>query len=169
MTILPDAQQNILARYIAGPTQLEAAITGLSEHDLDAAPAEGGWSIRQIAHHIVDGDDIWKVGIKAALGNGEGEFDLQWYWGLPQDTWAERWRYADRDLAPSLALFRANRDHVLQLLREIPDAWMRSIHLTWLNGEREQITVGEIIEMQARHALGHINDILVLKKAGCVC
>jgi hypothetical protein len=169
MTTQPDDPESTLTRYAAGPVRLEAAVAGLGERDLDAAPAGGGWSIRQIAHHIVDGDDIWKVGIKAALGNGEGELSLRWYWDVPQDAWAERWNYADRDLAPSLALFRANRDHVLQLLREIPDAWMRSIHLTWLNGEREQITVGEIIEMQARHALGHINDILVLKKAGCVC
>ncbi len=165
MTTQPDDPQSILTRYAAGPVQLEAAVAGLGERDLDVAPTEGGWSIRQIAHHIVDGDDIWKVGIKAALGNGEGEFSLRWYWDVPQDAWAERWNYAGRDLAPSLALFHANREHVLQLLRHIPDAWTRSIHMTWLSGKQVQITVGEIVEMQARHALGHVNDILALRNA----
>lgn len=28
---------------------------------LDAMPSGGGWTIRQIVHHIVDGDDIWKL------------------------------------------------------------------------------------------------------------
>jgi len=40
-------------------------------------------------HHLADGDDIWTICIKAALGNSEGLFSLQWYWDKPQTEWAE--------------------------------------------------------------------------------
>ncbi len=161
----PQDRETIVARYVEGPVQLEAAIAGLSEAELDIAPPGGGWSIRQIVHHIADGDDIWKLCIKAALGNSQGEFDLRWYWDVPQDTWAERWDYAGRALEPSLALFRANRAHVVQLLRQVPDAWNQSIRLPRPDGEIVPISVGYVVEMQARHAEGHCSDIRALRSA----
>jgi hypothetical protein len=60
----PANKNSVIARYIEGPTLLERALTGLKEADLDTAPSKGGWTIRQIVHHIVDGDDIWKTCIK---------------------------------------------------------------------------------------------------------
>jgi hypothetical protein len=95
-----DSQTTIIARYADGPAQLEQALTGLHDADLDAPPAQGGWTIRQIVHHIVDGDDLWKPCIKAALGNEQGEFTLEWYWAVPQDTWADRWAYSGRPIGP---------------------------------------------------------------------
>ena len=86
----------ILARYTDGVAQLEAAIVGLTESDLDIAQAADTWTIRQIVHHVIDGDDLRKVCIKAALGNSEGIFSLQWYWDKPQDEWVESWDYAGR-------------------------------------------------------------------------
>ncbi len=64
----------ILARYADGPTLLDSALAGLSETDLDLALSADSWSIRQIVHHLADGDDIWKICIKAALGNSDGTF-----------------------------------------------------------------------------------------------
>jgi hypothetical protein len=152
----------ILARYADGPAQLEAAIAGLTEEELDLAQSADTWTIRQIVHHVVDGDDIWKIGIKAALGNSSGTFTLQWYWDRPQDEWVESWDYAGRDIEPSLALFRANRRHILQLLSQIPDAWERHIFIQWPDEQQAQISVGYIVEMQADHVRGHINDIRLI-------
>ena len=47
-----------IARYADGPNQLETAIVGLSEEELDIAESDGSWTIRQIVHHVADGDDI---------------------------------------------------------------------------------------------------------------
>jgi uncharacterized damage-inducible protein DinB len=154
----------ILALYANGPAQLEAAIAGLTEEELNLAQSADTWTIRQIVHHVVDGDDIWKIGIKAALGNSSGTFTLQWYWDKPQDEWVKSWDYAGRDLEPSLALFRANRRHILQLLSQMPDAWERSMSIEWPNGQEERITIGYIVEMQAGHVLGHIDDIRTIRQ-----
>jgi hypothetical protein len=154
----------VLARYADGPAQLEAAIAGLAEAELDLAQTADTWTIRQIVHHVVDGDDIWKVCVKAALGNSQGVFSLQWYWDVPQDTWAESWNYAGRAIEPSLALFHANRRHVVKLVQQIPDAWARHIVIRWPNGQEEQVTVGWVIEMQANHVTAHINDIRAIRQ-----
>lgn len=159
-----DDPQAILARYAAGPAQLAAAIAGLTEAELNLAQTAGTWTIRQIVHHIVDGDDLWKVYIKIALGNSSGTFSLQWYWDKPQEAWVESWHYADRAIEPSLALFQANRQHVAQLLQHIPDAWERSIFIQWPEGQKAQATVGWIVEMQANHVIGHIDDILAIRQ-----
>jgi uncharacterized damage-inducible protein DinB len=155
----------ILALYANGPAQLEAAIAGLTEEEFNLAQSADTWTIRQIVHHVVDGDDIWKIGIKAALGTSSGTFSLQWYWDRPQDEWVEDWDYAGRDLEPSLALFHANRRHIVQLLNQVSDAWERSIFIRWPNGQEVQITVGYIVEMQADHVVGHINDIRMIRQA----
>ncbi len=118
---------------IAG--RLLIAAVFLAEADLDARPSQGGWTIRQIVHLIVDGDDIWKLCIKMAMGNEDGEFALEWYWALPQQTWAERWAYAKRSPDVSLALFRAERAHVVQLLESAPEVWERSVTLRTPKGE----------------------------------
>ena len=90
-----------------GPALLERALAGVRDADLDAPSSGGGWTIRQIVHHIADGDDLLKTFIKMALGNERGEFRLDWYWALSQDEWAEHWVYARRSLDVSLALLEA--------------------------------------------------------------
>ncbi|MDY0110926.1 MAG: DinB family protein [Candidatus Krumholzibacteria bacterium] len=72
----PSDENSILARFAAGPESLAQALAGLRDADLDARPARGGWTIRQIVHHVTDGDDLWKSCIKMALGNEQGEFAL---------------------------------------------------------------------------------------------
>ena len=159
-----DSQTSMRARFVDGPAQLEQALTGLHDTDLDAPPVQGGWTIRQIVHHIVDGDDLWKACIKAALGNPQGEFTLEWYWEVPQDAWADRWAYAGRPIDASLALFKAIRAHIAQLLAHVPDAWSRSIAVRKPTGETTRLTVGAIVAMQTDHVQHHVHRILAIRK-----
>ncbi len=152
-------REAIIARYADGPNLLQTAIAGLSAAELDIAESEDRWTIRQIVHHVVDGDDIWKTFIKQAIGNPGGKFDLQWYWEMPQNEWVKSWAYASRAIEPSLALFRANRAHIVQLLEEMPAVWKRSLLVSWPNGEDQQVPVAWVVEMQAIHVPGHAEDI----------
>jgi uncharacterized damage-inducible protein DinB len=153
-----------LARYADGPAQLEAAIEGLSEPDLDFAPAKGGWSIREIIHHIADGDDIWKSCIKMALGNEQAEFHLDWYWTIPQTKWSSNWAYAHRAVNTSLDLLKATRKHVLDLLSQRPDGWERSVEIRELDGKITRVSVGFVVEMQANHIVHHISRIQAIRQ-----
>jgi len=165
MTEQADNSKAILAQYADGPAQLEAALVGLTESDLNLAQTPDTWTIRQIVHHVADGDDIWKICIKAALGNSEGLFSLQWYRDRPQTEWAKNWRYANRSIEPSLALLRANRHHIVELVQQTPNAWEKSIRLKWPDGDEERITIGDVLVSQAHHVIGHINDIQMIRRA----
>ena len=143
---------------------LERAIADLQNADLDAPPSQGSWTIRQIVHHIVDGDDIWKICIKMAMGNEQAEFALAWYWALPQDIWTGHWAYKERSVDVSMALLRANRAHVLQLLEHAPEAWSRSVSFRKSDGTIERVPVGFVVEMQADHLLRHVMRIRSLRQ-----
>jgi len=160
----PVDKDSVIARYIQGPKLLESALAGLSDADLDAIPLKGGWTIRQIVHHVVDGDDIWKMGIKQALGNDQSEFSLDWYRALSQDTWADHWAYAERPVDVSLTMLKAIRDHVVQLIEQVPDAWNKSVGLREPNGEIEMVPVGFVVQMQADHVEHHVKRILSIRE-----
>jgi uncharacterized damage-inducible protein DinB len=155
----PINRDSVISQYIEGPAILERALTGLKESDLDSALAEGKWTIRQIVHHIVDGDDIWKTCIKQAIGNDQSEFSLDWYRALSQNTWADHWAYDQRPIEVSLTLLKAIRDHVVQLIEHAPDSWNRAVRFHEPNGEIEVVPVGFIIEMQADHVAHHVKQI----------
>jgi uncharacterized damage-inducible protein DinB len=159
------AWEGILADYAAGPERLEAAAAGLTEEELDLALRADSWTIRQILHHLADGDDLWKAAIKAALGNSEGLLSFGWYWEISQDEWVVSWDYAGRGIEPSLALFRANRRHVVQLLQQIPKVWERVTLITLPDGEERATSVGYVVEMQAQHVLDHIEEIRRIREA----
>ena len=160
----PKDRDEVIKRFMDGPALLERSLDGLRDTDLDAGPSQGGWTIRQIVHHIVDGDDVWKLGIKVALGNDQAEFSMEWYRVQPQEVWADRWAYADRSLDVSLALLRAIRDQILQLLQQIPDGWNRSVQFRKPNGEIEHLPVGAIVEIQAHHVEHHVDRILAIRR-----
>ena len=157
-------KEKTLELFKQGPCILENALAGLSDSELDYTPLNGGWTIRQIIHHIADGDDLWKTYIKIALGNEQAEFSLQWYSVLPQTEWAKRWNYEKRSIDVSLALFKANRDHILQLLEHASDGWTKSAQFRDTKGEIEIVPVGFVIQMQADHVVHHVKRITEIRE-----
>jgi uncharacterized damage-inducible protein DinB len=164
----PNDQLGVMSRYREGPGLLEDAVAGLQDPVLDAVPSAGGWTIRQIVHHVVDGDDIWKLCIKMAVGNEQAEFALAWYWSLPQQTWGDRWAYGRRSLQASLFLLKANRRHIVQLLESVPEAWDRAVAIRTRDGHVERMPVGFVVQMQADHLFHHVQRIrqIIMERAG---
>jgi hypothetical protein len=159
---------SLIIQYTDCLAQLRTAVQGLTETDLDLAPVDGGWTIRQIVHHIVDGDDLWKNCIKAALGNPQGIFTLQWYWGVTQDVWADKWHYARRPIGPALGLLETNRTSITEILRATPDALEQSVTVRWRekNGvAQERATpVSSILESQTQHVVDHVAEIRKIRQ-----
>ncbi len=148
--------EEVLARYARGPDDVEAALAGLSNADLDLTRAPGEWTIRQIVHHLVDGDTL-RLLPRAKLAFTEpGREYVQNRWD--QDVWATI-LYARLPVAPALALLRATRQYVVQLVGLYPDAWERSVAMRRDEGEGRQTTIGEMIGGLAQHTYEHIDEI----------
>jgi hypothetical protein len=164
---VPVDRAGTLSRFHAGLTALEEEVSGLSDDALDAAPPGGGWTVRHIVHHLADGDDIWKLAIKMAIGQDDAEFALGWYQALSQREWADRWAYGSRPIDSSLSLLKASREHVLQLLNSTPEAWSRAVLLRTPDGHIERVPVGFIVDMQAEHVFHHLRRIQTILKQCC--
>lgn len=160
----PQNKNEILELFKKGPSILENALAGLSDNELDYVPSNGGWSIRQIVHHLADGDDLWKIYIKIALGNEQAEFSLKWYLAFPQTEWAKHWSYEKRSIDESLALLKAIRGHIIQLLENAPDGWTKSAQFRDSNGKIEVVPVGFVIKIQADHIVHHVKRISEIHK-----
>ena len=44
----------LIRRYREGPQVLEAAVAGLGDADLGRRPEDGGWTAREVVHHVAD-------------------------------------------------------------------------------------------------------------------
>jgi len=160
----PKNQIEIIELFKKGPLILENALTGLSDSELDYSPKNGGWTIRQIIHHIADGDDLWKTCIKMALGNEQAEFTLKWYLAFPQTEWAKSWKYENRSIGISLALLKVNRDHIMQLLESVKDGWSKSVQFLEPDGKIETVPIGFVIQIQADHVVHHVKRISAIRQ-----
>jgi hypothetical protein len=158
-----EANEVLLERYLQLPNRLEAAIAGLSESDLDLRVDEG-WTIRQCVHHVVEGEYIWQLNLRAIVGTDGIVFPSAWYFALPQEEWVKRWAYDKRPLEPSLALYRAGTWDLVELLRNVPDAWDHFGRITFPGKQEETCgTVREIVEMNIRHVGQHVEEIQAIR------
>jgi hypothetical protein len=155
----PEDMEAVIARYMEGPTLLRSTLAEVEDADLDRTPDEGGWTIREIVHHVADGDDLWKTCIKMALGNEKAVFSLEWYLALSQIEWSRHWHYSDRSLETSLTFLEATRNHVRQLLDQVPDCWTKSVSYRNPDGTTENVPVGFVVKMQADHLEHHLKRI----------
>lgn len=149
----------VLAKFQAAPSELEALLSDRPSSHLELELYPGGWTIAEVAHHIADGDALWKACILAGLGDAVPVFTLAWYWSFPQDKWAHCWHYANRAIADSLAMFRANRSITATILARTPHWWERQVTIRWSDGELETQTILDVVEAQADHAMQHIGEI----------
>lgn len=146
-----------LALYDAGPDALDDALSSLSTDQLDLRRATESWSIRQIVHHLTDSEATVLGRMTFALAEPGRLFFGNAY---SPDTWAGSLDYAGRDIGPAIALFRAIRAHMSQLIRHLPDAWERAT----VNPEGEPSATGAMIGMLASHALEHIEEIREIRR-----
>ena len=63
----PGERRAAIARIRATPSQLRAALQGLDERQLDTPYRPGGWTLRQVAHHVPDSHLNAYVRCKLAL------------------------------------------------------------------------------------------------------
>ncbi len=158
------SHETLLRKYLQLPDRLQAAIAGLDDAGLDLKG--DGWSIRQYVHHVVEGELIWEVNLRAAAGSDGIEFPMAWYFSQPQEAWAECWAYDRRPVGSALALFRGSTCNLVEYLRLVPDeVWNRSGRVTWPEDKDEsRLTVRDILVIHIRHMDGHTADIRAIRE-----
>ncbi len=70
-SVTPEQKQQYLTDIEQTPARLRAALGGLSDQQLDTPYREGGWTLRQFAHHVPDSHMNSYIRFKLALTEDE--------------------------------------------------------------------------------------------------
>jgi len=146
----------LVDQYKAGYVEVERALEGTTGAELDARPAPGKWSPREIVHHL--GDSEMTAAIRLRLLLAEDQPAIR---GYDQDEFARR-LYYDRPIAASLAAFRFARASTGEILDRLTDAqWARE----GTHSESGAYSVERWLEIYAAHAHMHAEQIRRAREA----
>jgi hypothetical protein len=117
----PAERATLIGEIEALPARLAAAVQPLTESQLDTPYRPGGWTVRQVVHHLPDSHANAYIRFKLALT--EGEPTIKPY---DQAAWAELPdSRSDTDI--SLILLAALHRRWVILLRDLDEAqWQRA-------------------------------------------
>ncbi len=149
-----EERQRALAALRDLPAQLRAAVDGLTAAQLDTPYREGGWTVRQVVHHVADSHLNAYARTKLALT--EDNPAVKPY---EEGLWAE---LPDSRLAPklSLALLEGLHTRWLAALNGVTD-WQRR----WTHPASGEWTLDTLLAMYAWHGGHHVAHITELRKA----
>ena len=151
-----EQQQAFLDDVAQTPSHLRAAIKGLSEAQLDTPYREGGWTVRQVVHHVPDSHMNSYVRFKLALT--EDDPTIKPY---AEDRWAE---LADTKATPvevSLVLLDCLHYRWVRLLNSLtPEDWKRTFRHPALG----PMTLEKTLALYAWHGRHHVAHITELRK-----
>ena len=113
-----------ISRIAAMPAVFRATIAPLDDAQLDTPYRPGGWTVRQLAHHVPDSHLNAYVRMKLALS--EDEPTIRPY---DQEGWARLPDTAGTPIGVSLDLLAALHARWVVLLRALtPEQWSRRFH-----------------------------------------
>jgi len=136
------------------PERLKAAVAGLNDMQLDTPYREGGWTVRQLVHHVADSHANAYVRIKLALTE-------EWPTIKPYEE-AEWAKLADSQLPVdvSLDLLTALHTRWVALLESLGEADFDRGYVHPATGKKQAI--GEVIALyswHSRHHTAHVTEL----------
>jgi hypothetical protein len=146
-----------IARLEGFPPLLNAAVSGLTDLQLDTAYRPGGWTIRQVVHHLPDSHLNCFIRIKLALT--EERPTIKPY---QEDRWAELKDTRSMPIEPGLRLLEGLHTRWTTLLRSLSEGDLKR---PFFHPERgEDILVEDTIPEYAWHCHHHLGHITNLKQ-----
>ena len=151
-----DQRKALIGDIERAPAALRAAVSGLSPQQLDTPYRDGGWTVRQVIHHLPDSHMNAYVRWKLALT--EDGPTIKPY---AEDRWAQ---LADTQSTPvevSLTLLDALHTRWVQLLRSLtPEDWNRQFR----HPELGPVSLEKNLGIYAWHGKHHVAHVTELRK-----
>ena len=152
----PFDRRALVAEIAALPASLRAAVHGLEGAQLETPYREGGWTVRQVVHHVADSH--MNAFVRTKLTLTEDRPVIKPY---DQDAWAAL-ADARLPLAPSLAILDAVHERWETVLRGVGDAEGAREFVHPEHGAR---TLDWMIALYAWHGRHHTGHVLQLRAA----
>jgi DinB superfamily len=149
--------RDVLGILASTPGKLRREISSLSSRQMRARPAAGKWSVREILAHL---DDVEELGMRARVA-AMIEQDEPLLKPFDQEKRAVEMQYQRRDPLRSLEHFTRQRRANVRWLGKLKPAQLKRLGRHQTVGK---ITAGEMIHEWAFHDLGHLKQILEVKR-----
>jgi hypothetical protein len=154
--VTPQMRQAAIEEIAAAPAKIRAAVKGLNDAQLDTPYREGGWTVRQVVHHVPDSHINSYVRFRLTLT--EDNPPIKTY---EEARWAE---LVDAKTAPvdvSLNLLDSLHDRWVRLLRSLGagDFERAARHPEW-----GPVTIDWLLFQYAWHGKHHTAHITELRK-----
>jgi len=138
------------------PAALRAAVKDLTPEQFDTPYREGGWTVRQVAHHLPDSHLNAYVRFKLALT--EDEPTIKPY---AEDRWAQLTDTQSTPVEVSLALLESLHTRWVTLLRSLrPEDWTRNFR----HPELGLVSLEKNLAIYSWHGRHHVAHVTELRK-----
>ncbi len=139
------------------PERLQAALKGLGDAQLDTPYRDGGWTVRQLVHHVADSHAMSFTRFK--LGLTEDWPTIKPY---NEAAWAE---LADSKLPidDSIAMLEALHGRWVALLESMSEEDFAKGYVHPENGRQDLAKALAIYDWHSRHHVAHITELRTRK------
>jgi hypothetical protein len=142
---------------IAGlPQSVRRAVQGLSKEQLDTPYREGGWSTRQIVHHLADSHMNTMIRLKLCLTEKEPTIKP-----IDQDAWALTADVLTVEPHVSVGILEGVHARIAVLLGALGPA---DFARTYRHPERGLMDVDHTLQLYAWHGRHHLAQITALRR-----
>ena len=135
----------------ATPAAMRAAVAGLSDAQLDTPYREGGWTLRQVAHHVPDSHANAYIRLKLALT--EDNPTIKPY---DEAAWAKLVDSRDTPVETSLRMLESIHERFVLLLRSLDEAQCAR---TLEHPDNGTMTIDMLIGMYSWHGRHHVAHV----------
>ena len=144
-----------IADIAAAPARLREVVRGLSDGQLDTPYRDGGWTVRQVVHHVPDSHLNAYTRFRLALTE-----DNPLIKGYDEARWAELSDAKTDPIEPSLALLDALHARWVALMRSLSEEqWSRRFR----HPEREVLSLAQEAGLYSWHGRHHVAHITALR------
>jgi hypothetical protein len=148
--------QHFISRIAALPAKVEAAIQGFTPLQLDTPYREGGWTVRQVVHHLSDSHLNAYIRLKWALTENIPiikAYDEKAWANTPETT---------LDPAMSITLLTALHTKWVALMKNLGPADL--IKSFYHPDSKKHVRVDQLLGLYTWHGEHHLGHILALKE-----
>ncbi|MGH9431486.1 MAG: YfiT family bacillithiol transferase [Terriglobia bacterium] len=149
-------REHMIGEIDQAPARLRAAVAGLSDAQLDTPYREGGWTVRQVVHHLADSHMNSYIRFRLALTEQEPQIKP-----YNQEDWA---KLEDARTAPverSLRLLESLHQRWVLLLKSMTnDDFAR----TFRHPEQGVVDLDRNLALYAWHGRHHVEQINALRE-----
>jgi hypothetical protein len=151
-----ERRRQLVSEMAETPDRLRAAVDGLSEKQFDTPYRPGGWTVRQVVHHLADAQMNWYIRTKLALT--EDKPTIKPY---DEARWAELEDARLGPIEPSLVLLDGLYHSWVKLFDALtPAEWAHE----FVHPERGVLTLEYTLPMHVWHGRHHTAHIVELRQ-----